>query len=172
MSLKLMRTIRAMPNLNFSPQIISIVLVILLIWTLILTILFFRSDRRFTLLTKGISKKDLRTILEQLKHDNKLTNKEIKTVKNSLKQASNEARSHLQSIGFVRYNPFGDTGGDQSFCLALIDDNLSGIVISSLHSREQTRVYAKKLTGGKSPGYTLSKEERAVIQKAKNNLNS
>ena len=55
---------------------------------------------------------------------------------------------HLQKIGFIRYNPFKSTGGDQSFILSLLDDYNNGVVITSFHSRETTRIYAKKIKEG------------------------
>lgn len=71
----------------------------------------------------------------------------------------------LQKVGVVRYNPFADTGGDQSFAIALLDPNGTGLVISSLHSRTETRVFAKPVQGGRSR-YPLSDEEQDAIKKA------
>jgi hypothetical protein len=78
-----------------------------------------------------------------------------------------EARSRgsLQHVGIVRFNPFEDTGSDQSFAIALLDDRRDGIVISSLHGRGQTRVFAKPVEGGASK-HTLSDEEAQAIQVA------
>ena len=54
-------------------------------------------------------------------------------------------RRHMQRVGFLRFNPFRDAGGDQSFALALADSEGNGFVVSSLHSRDVTRVYGKPL---------------------------
>jgi len=75
-------------------------------------------------------------------------------------------RGHLQRVGFVRFNPFREAGGDQSFALALADQNGNGVVISSLHGRDVTRVYGKPLAAWESP-YLLSEEEQQAITKAK-----
>lgn len=77
-------------------------------------------------------------------------------------------RSHIQQVGFLRFNPFRETGGDQSFALALADLEGNGVVLSSLHSRDVTRVYGKALAGWES-AYPLTAEEQQVIDKAKNN---
>ena len=77
-----------------------------------------------------------------------------------------ETKSHLQKMGFVRFNPFNDTGGDQSFCLAILDGNNNGIVISSLHNRDQTRIYAKRITKGRIEGAEFSKEEKRAFEDA------
>ncbi len=71
----------------------------------------------------------------------------------------------IQKVGVVRYNPFADTGGDQSFAIALLDPNGNGLVVSSLHSRTETRVFAKPVQGGRSR-YPLSDEEQDAIKKA------
>jgi hypothetical protein len=68
----------------------------------------------------------------------------------------------LQHLGVVRYNPFQDTGGDQSFAIALVDGHGNGVVLSSLHTRDSTRVYAKPLKKWEST-YALTDEERQAI---------
>ena len=72
-------------------------------------------------------------------------------------------RRSLQHIGLVRFNPFDDTGSDQSFAIALLDDARDGVVISSLHGRSNTRVFAKPVTGGES-AHALSDEETQAIR--------
>jgi hypothetical protein len=72
-------------------------------------------------------------------------------------------RRSLQHIGLVRFNPFDDTGSDQSFAIALLDDQRDGIVISSLHGRTNTRVFAKPVADGTSP-HNLSDEEAQAIR--------
>ncbi len=74
-------------------------------------------------------------------------------------------RRSIQRVGLVRYNPFEDTGGNQSFALALTDGRGDGFVISSLHSRTGTRVYAKTVSGGRSDG-ALSAEEQEALRLA------
>ncbi len=73
------------------------------------------------------------------------------------------SRGSLQHIGLVRFNPFDDTGSDQSFAIALLDDRRDGIVISSLHGRANTRVFAKPVENGASH-HTLSEEEAKAIR--------
>lgn len=68
----------------------------------------------------------------------------------------------LQHIGLVRFNPFEDTGSDQSFAIALLDGQRDGIVISSLHGRANTRVFAKPVQGGTSPHALSTEEEQAI----------
>ena len=68
----------------------------------------------------------------------------------------------FQHLGVVRFNPFHDTGGDQSFAIALVDGHGNGVVLSSLHARDVTRVYAKPLQKWEST-YSLTDEEKQAI---------
>jgi len=69
----------------------------------------------------------------------------------------------IQKVGFLRFNPFHDTGGDNSFVLALLDHNNSGVIMTSLYSREGVRWYGKSVERGVSP-YPFSKEEKKVLE--------
>ena len=71
----------------------------------------------------------------------------------------------IQHIGVVRFNPFADKGGDQSFALAILDDHANGVVLSTIHSRVDLRVYAKPVVGAQST-YTLTAEEKEAIARA------
>ena len=75
------------------------------------------------------------------------------------------ARHTLQGISLVRFNNFDDTGGNQSFALALADPEASGVVLSSLHARNQTRVYGKAIARGVAEG-ALSPEESEALREA------
>ena len=74
-------------------------------------------------------------------------------------------RRALQRIGIVRFNPFEDTGGNQSFALAMLDAQGNGLIVTSLHSRGGTRVYGKPITGGRAEA-ALSQEESEALRLA------
>ncbi len=76
-----------------------------------------------------------------------------------------DLRRTFSRVGLVRYNPFEETGGNQSFALALLDVEGNGWVLSSLHARTGTRVYAKAIARGRSDT-ALSDEESEAIRKA------
>ncbi len=71
----------------------------------------------------------------------------------------------VRHVGLLRYDAFEDVGGRLSFSCALLDDNGNGVVVTSINGRQDTRVYAKPITGGRSP-YNLSSEEEAAIRQA------
>ena len=68
-------------------------------------------------------------------------------------------------INITRYNPFNDIGGDQSFILTILNQDDSGVILSSLHNRDITRIYAKPIKNGQGDNITLSKEEKLAIVK-------
>lgn len=72
------------------------------------------------------------------------------------------------NIGLVKFNPFSDTGGDQSFVVSLLNRHGSGILITSLHGRGITRMYAKKVTNGSCEQDLSAEEKQALSQALKN----
>lgn len=136
------------------------------LWLTVLTALLVRMLLHYKNLTANVSKKDLISSLNHLISVSERNSKDLEILGEKLNHEIAENKKHLQKIGFKRYNPFTDTGGDQSFTAALLDDLGDGIMISSLHSRENTRLYAKKVEGGKVENQTLSKEEQEVIKQA------
>lgn len=137
---------------------------ILFFWTLALTIFTAKLSKHYQSLTKDVSKKDLISSLNNLITKSEAASGQIAVLKKIIETEIGENKLHLQKIGFRRFNPFTDTGGDQSFILSLLDENGTGIVISSLHSRENTRLYAKKVTNGEGVEQVLSKEELQVVK--------
>ncbi|EKD49822.1 MAG: hypothetical protein ACD_63C00039G0005 [uncultured bacterium] len=71
----------------------------------------------------------------------------------------------IQKVGVFHYNPYGDTGGNLSFSVALLDAEDNGVVTSSLHARSGTRVYSKGIEAGKSKQH-LTEEEMEAIKRA------
>lgn len=68
----------------------------------------------------------------------------------------------ISRIGLIRFDAFQDTGGAQSFALALVDDDGDGIILTSLHSRPTTRVYIKAIRRGVADAPLSDEEARAL----------
>jgi Protein of unknown function (DUF4446) len=71
----------------------------------------------------------------------------------------------VQRVALVRYDAFEDMGGRLSFSCALLDERGDGVVVTSINGRQDTRVYAKPVSGGSSD-HNLSEEEEEVIREA------
>jgi hypothetical protein len=143
-----------------------LLLTIILVWLLALTVFFWRVLNHYNKLTHGITSKTLKTILEDLLRDVEVSKKDIDYLKHYSDKIDKDGNFHIQKIGLVRFNPFKDTGGDQSFILSLVDKNDTGIIISGLYSRAGTRWYAKKVVSGKGLEYELSEEEKKALKEA------
>lgn len=123
-------------------------------------------NKRLKVFFQGRKAQDLEGVLaQQIKRQIK-SEKEIKELFKISRDLWKIALKSVQKVGVVRFNPFKDTGGDQSFVIALLDNFDSGVVISSLHTREGTRIYSKPIEKGKSK-YQLSEEEQMAIERAR-----
>jgi hypothetical protein len=151
---------------NFEMLIIFF-LGLVFVWLIALSFLFYKFLAPLWQLTKGMTKRDLSSALKKMLKDFDEHDGKIKILFNEADDLKKENLYNIQKIGLVRYNPFAETGGNQSFCLSLLDGNNNGLVISSLHSRENTRIYAKPVKKGKAANYDLSAEEKEAIKKAK-----
>jgi len=119
------------------------------------------------MLFKGTRGKDLEEVIQKELKDIKKLDRDYKDLLKISEKIHGIAARGIQKVGIVRFNPFQDTGGNQSFAIALLDYYNNGLVISSLHNREGTRVYTKPIKKGQSE-YSLSEEEKEAITKAKN----
>lgn len=142
-------------------------LVVIFVWLFALSVFFWRILQHYNRLAKGVSQKSLKTVLEDLIKDVDLTKKDIGYLKEYSDKIQKDGLLHIQKVGLVRFNPFKDTGGDQSFILSLIDGNDTGVIISGLYSRSGTRWYAKRVVDGKGLEHELSEEEKKALKEAK-----
>lgn len=103
----------------------------------------------------------LADLIRDFREEEKILEKTIKRVEGLEKIA----KVSFQKAGIIRYNPFKEVGGDQSFSLALLDSQNSGLVITSLYLKEYNRIYIKPIVKEKSE-YSLSEEEEKAIKQA------
>lgn len=121
-----------------------------------------RLELRLEALTRGEDGRDLAGVLDaHLARVLSVARRQDELDAHAVLLDSQAGRS-VQGVGFVRFNNFEDTGGNQSFALALLDPAGNGVVLSSLHARQQTRLYAKALRAG-SADVALSEEEAEAV---------
>jgi len=135
-----------------------------LVWLTTLTVLFFKSSSHYNNLTRGLTNKTLKSVLENLLNETDANKKDIDNLRKVFDKLEKEGLLHIQKVGLLRFNPFKDTGGDQSFILTLVDGNNSGVIISNLYSRSGARWYAKKVKHGKGVEHELSEEETKALK--------
>ncbi len=143
-----------------------ILVVILIVWNGVLSYFFYKIWTSLQKISTGEKKETIIDLLSKvLEHEKRLSQTLAETNK-KVEGLIFDSQFYIQKIGLVRFNPFNDTGGDQSFILALIDAEESGVVISGLHTRNGTRWYAKKISNGRGVEHELSDDEIKAIKSA------
>jgi hypothetical protein len=124
-----------------------------------------RLAKRLDALTAGANGVSLEGALGQ--HFDRVVEvrRALDQLENRTAAVEQDLRSTLGRVGLVRYNPFENTGGNQSFALAILDPGGNGFVISSLHARDGTRIYAKAIEAGRADT-ALSAEEADAVKRA------
>ena len=147
-------------------NLLAPILIGILIWLFLLTIVFWRIYLHYNKLTEGTTNTGLKPLLEELISQNREYKKDIEKLGAWCDRIEKEGSFHIQRVGLLRFNPFKDTGGDQSFILSLVDKNDTGFIISGLYSRSGLRWYAKKIKNGKGEEHELSDEEKKALRVA------
>lgn len=151
---------------NFNSFIIlSISLIGLAAWNVYLYLQLRQTKKKLKIFFQGRSATDLEGVLCTGIKQLKKAEKDIKELFESMKMLEKVSEQSVQKVGIIRFNPFRETGGDQSFAIALLDHYDNGFVISSLYTRNGARIYGKPIKMGKSK-YPLSKEEIEVLHRA------
>jgi hypothetical protein len=152
---------------NLGPIIVGLVVALLLVLLVALAQgrRITRVARRVEGLTAGEDGSSLEAVLGQHLERVRTVVRDIDRLEARTAIVERDLRSALGRVGLVRYNPFEDTGGAQSFALAILDGTGSGFVITSLHARTGTRIYAKSIAAGKAEA-ALSDEEADALKRA------
>ncbi len=143
------------------------IITLLVIWLLALTFVLVRVLIHYQKLTRGVKGSSLVRVWEENLKKVQANEREIEAFKNSLNQLRLENLTHLQKVGVVRFNPFHEIGGNQSFAVALLDELGNGLVVSTLHGRDSSRAYAKPVKNFEKVEFELSKEEKDAISIAR-----
>jgi hypothetical protein len=152
--------------LHSSLLVLGVLDVLFLGWLFFLGIRFHKLRTEMKTFLSGKDGKDLEKVLVDQLTEVRALDQEIQ----ELFEISNRLRElvlkSLHKTSVVRFNPFKEVGGNQSFSVALLDGKNSGVVLSSLHTREGTRVYAKPVVSGKQTQFPFTEEEKTAIEQA------
>lgn len=116
-------------------------------------------------LFRGAEGHDLETVIKSMGDALVSFEKKQEVIDKRLEVMDKKVTKHVRGVGLIRFNPFTDQGGTQSFSLALLNEDKDGVVISSLFARERTSVYAKPISN-MSSSFELSDEEKQALDKA------
>lgn len=136
----------------------SFFIAIILCWILIIEI---RLKRIFS----GFKAKNMESLIAELTKKTKELEEERKKTELQITSIDKRLAQSIRNIETVRFNPFPQVGGNQSFAMSLLNDEGNGVVISSLYSRDRTSLFAKPIKAGQSE-FELTKEEKSVLKKS------
>ena len=145
-------------TINILFYILSFFIAIILCWILIIEI---RLKRIFS----GFKAKNMESLIAELTKKTKELEEERKKTELQITSIDKRLAQSIRNIETVRFNPFPEVGGNQSFAMSLLNDEGNGVVISSLYSRDRTSLFAKPIKAGQSE-FELTKEEKNVLKKS------
>lgn len=142
---------------------------VLLLVFLVLTISLFKRMKHFeasyVTLQTFMSGQQLDVLFQKYIQKVVTQEQELKICNSRLDPIEEKLRVGIDRAELIRFRAFENTGSDLSFALALLNQEGSGVVLSSIHTRDESRVYAKPLDRGNS-AYSLTEEEKEVISRA------
>jgi hypothetical protein len=121
-----------------------------------------RLGRRIDSLSRGGDGHSLETLLASNLERTERAGREVAQLASRVAVVEADLQGAVQRVGMVRFNPFEESGGNQSFALAMLDSQGDGFVISSLHGRSGTRIYGKAVAGGRAETALSTEESEAV----------
>jgi hypothetical protein len=151
-------------NQEMNLYILSFFVLLLFIWNIVNQFTILKIKKNQAILFGGKKTKDLEQIILENQKAWKLADTEISDLYEITTKIHELAHLGLHKVGMIRFNPFRDIGGDQSFAIALLDGENNGLIISSIYSRDGVRVYTKAIQTGLSKKYQLTEEEKKAIE--------
>jgi hypothetical protein len=148
-----------------SQVILFIINLVLTVLVLFLTVHLSKKLKQYRFLVKDNEDKDLEQVLVNLSEKMNDNGLKVAQIIKDFGDFKEQSKFSLQKWGLIRFKAFNNTGGDQSFALALMNAYSDGLVISSIFGREESIVYCKPIKNGISV-YPLSNEEQEAINQA------
>ena len=137
---------------------------LLFLWNLIQQLTLFRIKQSQKVFFKGKNAATLEKIVLENQQAWESADRDISDLYEITTKVHELAHLGLHKIGMIRFNPFRDIGGDQSFSIALLDGEKNGLVISSIYSRDGVRVYTKAIQNKNCEKHALTEEEKRAIE--------
>ena len=153
-------------NLLLFITFIFSLIALFLFWNIVLSIKLKNLKKNSREMFSGEKVSNLEELLISQSKGIRALDKDIQELYNISNQINALASRGFHKFGMIRFNPFKDVGGDQSFSIAILNGKNNGITLSSLYTREGTRIYAKSILAGESDKHQLTEEEKESIKMA------
>lgn len=143
---------------------LAITALLLLLWiTAIFNIRKLR--KRLQLFVKETGVDNLEGVMAELHERTERMRDTVQRQQETIERMEKKLADFKGNVSIVRYNAFEDRGSDLSFSLAIVSEKQDGVVVSTIHARDESMVYAKPIEGGQS-SYPLTPEEKEAISRA------
>lgn len=149
--------------------VIAALVLLLLIIVMVQGAKLRKMRKRYEMMMAGSGVEDLESLLLDLKLQMDAIEDGEKQKSARFQQIEDKLRKVQAYTGIKRYNAFSEHGSDLSFSVALLNDNMDGLVLTGLHNRDSSYVYAKPISNGQST-YNLSPEELEAISLARTSV--
>ncbi len=146
----------------------TIILIGIVFFFALISILWLLAiEMRLKKIFRGVKVKNLEEMIVSINKKMLEIEENQKNINDHLKIVDSRLDKTIRDIKIIRFNPFTEAGGNQSFAISFLNDKGDGVILSSLYARERMSVFAKPIVKGKSE-FDLSEEEDHVLQKSLN----
>jgi len=142
--------------------VIALMFVILLIVVIALSVKLSKLRKTYEKMMGELNVTNLEQVLFDYKNKIDTAVASLQTESARIDRIESSMQTMVSKIGVVRYNAFGERGSDLSFSVAILSEKQDGVVLSGIHNRDETHMYAKPISGGQS-AYRLTPEEKEAI---------
>jgi len=153
-----------MSNVQYVLLGMTVMILLALIIFISINIKLAKLNKRYNIMMKGMDGINVEQLLLKHIEDVKETVNKVDKLSIGCQKMENQFKKSIQKFGVVRFNAFEDMGSDLSFSIALLDYQNDGMVISSIYSRSESRMYAKPVLAGQSSYLLTDEEKQALIQ--------
>ena len=156
-------------ELPFDPAYIIVILSGLVVILLILVIAAMaklkKLSRKYDYFMRGKDAESMEEIILNLSDEIKELKSQDRANKDVMRTLSKNVKGSYQKFGMVKYNAFKGMGGNLSFAFAMLDQNNTGFILNSVHSREGCYLYIKDIEKGETETL-LGSEEKEALERA------
>ena len=138
-----------------------------LVLSLVATGLLIRLEIKLKKLFGGKNANSLEEVIAGLHKELKGEQDLVKSANIMIADLDRRVKCSVQSVRTIRFNPFHDSGSNQSFSVVFANEKGDGVVLSSLHARDRMSIYAKPIQDFSST-HELTDEEQQIIDERRN----
>lgn len=142
--------------------VVAVIFIIMLVLSIVLWVKLSKLRTKYMMMINGGGSENMESLLIDMQGQINRLKEGERNAQESIQQHARIINKMKANVGLQRFNAFAEGGNDLSFSVAIVDNELDGVVLTGIHNREQVYVYAKPVAQGQSK-YTLSPEEQRAI---------